>query len=71
MNNLGKTLKIMRTFAGLSQAQLAKKAKVSQSTIAHIECGQKDPSMKTMLKICKALKVSMVEFFQRVEKGWE
>ena len=43
-----------RTKAGLSQAQLAKKMKTSQSTITRLESGTTLPSTKTLLRFAKA-----------------
>jgi len=47
----------------LSQSELAKMSGVSQSTIAQIETGRKDPSISTLLKIAKALDVHMAVLF--------
>ena len=50
---------------GLSQAALAKKAKVSQPAIAQIETGKTDPSVKTLAKIADALGVDIAVLFAR------
>ena len=47
----------------MSQSELAKAAKVSQSTIAQIESGKKDPSISTLKKIADALDVNMAVLF--------
>ena len=47
----------------LSQADLAKKSNVSQSTIAQIEKGKKDPSITTLKKIAVALDVHIAVLF--------
>ena len=47
----------------LTQAQLAKMSGVSQSTIAQIEKGRKDPSISTLRKIAEALGVNMAVLF--------
>lgn len=49
-------LKRERTGAGLTQAELASRAGVSQSLIARIERGDVDPRLSTFGKILKALK---------------
>lgn len=60
---LPERLKHLRGLRELSQEQLAKKSGVSQSTIAQIESGKKDPSISTLKKICKALNVQMAVLF--------
>jgi transcriptional regulator with XRE-family HTH domain len=47
----------------LTQAQLAKASGVSQSTIAQIEKGKKDPSISTLKKIAAALDVHLAVLF--------
>ncbi len=53
----------MRVRRNLTQGELAAKAGVSQSTIAHIENGKKDPSLSTLKKIATALDVHMAVLF--------
>lgn len=45
----------LRQARGLTQAQLAKLACTSQSAVAMIEGGQRDPSFRTVKKLFKAL----------------
>lgn len=47
----------------MTQAQLAKLSGVSQSTIAQIESGTKDPSISTLKKIATALDVHIALLF--------
>ncbi len=47
----------------MTQGELAKRAKVSQSTIAQIESGKKDPSIATVKGIAEALEVHMAILF--------
>jgi transcriptional regulator with XRE-family HTH domain len=47
----------------LTQAQLAAQSGVSQSTIAQIENGKKDPSISTLKKIAAALDVHLAVLF--------
>jgi predicted transcriptional regulator len=51
----GKLLRDMRKEAGLSQAQLAKLAKVSQAHIAKIETERVDPRLSTVNRITRIL----------------
>lgn len=71
MSEVGKTLINLRKVKSLSQGTLAKKAKVSQSTIAQLENGKKQPSVETLAKICKALNIKRSYFFSLVETGSE
>lgn len=43
-----------RAHAGLSQAQLAKRMKTTQSTIARLESGRSKPSTRTLARFAKA-----------------
>lgn len=58
----GMQLKRLRTTHGLTQVELAKRAKVSQGFIAQLEGGfQKDPRLSTLRRLAKALKVTVGE----------
>jgi transcriptional regulator with XRE-family HTH domain len=60
-----------RMRAGLSQAQLAKRMKTTQSTIARLESGRGQPSTRTLSRFAKAtghrLKISFEPV--KVKKG--
>lgn len=58
---LGVKLKRHRIKAGLTQYELATKAKVSQPTITQIESGRRTPSLQSLARICVALGVDMGE----------
>jgi transcriptional regulator with XRE-family HTH domain len=60
---LGERLKYFRTQRGLSQTQLGQAAKLSQSTIAQIESGRKDPSVETLRKIARVLDTELATLF--------
>ena len=51
----GKIIREMRSEAGLSQAELARLAKVSQAHVARIELGNVDPRLSTVNKIIRIL----------------
>ena len=51
---LARSLIQARTAAGLTQAQLAKRMKTSQSVIARLESGRAHPSTKTLEKIARS-----------------
>lgn len=54
-----KRLKIHRAISDISQKELAVKAGLSQSTVAQIENGRMDPSLKTAEKLAEALGVQV------------
>ncbi len=53
---LGKKIKLARVEADLTQTQLAKKIKAKQKSISRYETGASLPSLKTLIRIAKALK---------------
>jgi transcriptional regulator with XRE-family HTH domain len=59
---LGAVLKQIRERKGLSQLDLAKRAKVSQGYLSDLEAGEKkNPGIETLRKIAKALGVPVAE----------
>lgn len=59
-NSLAKNLKKLREKVGLSQDRLAKLADVANNTIIKIEQGENiNPTLETLKKVAKALKVSV------------
>lgn len=55
MNNLGQRIADVRETAGLTQSELAKKLKTTQSAIARIESGKQNVSTDMLKRISKAL----------------
>jgi DNA-binding XRE family transcriptional regulator len=53
-------IKKLRRDKQMSQASLAKASGLAQSTICYIETGQKNPSIKTAIKLADALGVDLV-----------
>jgi len=47
----GLNLLRMRSMLGMTQAELAKRAKMSAAAICQIESGQREPGLSTILKI--------------------
>ena len=60
---LSERIKYLRQKRDLTQSQLAKLAQISQSTVAQIENGDKDPSFTTLLKLSGALDCHIAVFF--------
>ena len=54
-------IKAIRANRGLSQRQLAELSGVHHVSLARIEMGVLDPRLSTLLKLAKALKVTMSE----------
>jgi transcriptional regulator with XRE-family HTH domain len=52
-------LKRLREERGLTQERLAKQAGVSHGYLARLEIGMHDPSLSTLAKLAKALKVTV------------
>ncbi len=62
-------MKSLRTLKGYSQEALAKKIDCSRQTIVLIEKETYNPSLDLMIKICKALDVTLNDLFWKDEKS--
>jgi len=56
-------MKAIRTKNGVSQMDLSLRSNLSQSFIANLEKGKKQPSVLTLIRIADALNVNPQEFF--------
>jgi transcriptional regulator with XRE-family HTH domain len=65
---LGKELHRARLAAGLTQEQLAFKAKLSRNYISLLEMNAKSPTVQTLMRICSALNVRASALLARVER---
>ena len=62
MSNLAKNLRKLRESKNLSQERLARLADVANNTIIKIEAGKnQNPTLDTIKKIAKVLKISIDE----------
>lgn len=62
---LGQVLKALREDKGLSQVELANKAKVERTYIVKLESGdKKNPSLDILKKLAKALGVPVTELLE-------
>lgn len=59
---LGNRIKAVRESRGLSIRDLAELAGTNKSQIVRIESGQSDPHYTTLLRIARALEVSVGDF---------
>ena len=60
---LGTAIKKIRSKQGLTQEELAEKAKIDLTSVSEIESGMRNPSLKTIHKIALALKVQIKDLF--------
>ena len=60
---LGKSVRKYRKKAGLKQYQLANEVILSNKYIQLIESGERKPSLRTIYKIAKVLKVKVQDLF--------
>lgn len=60
----GKRLQVLRSYAGITQEQLADKIGVTVESISNIERGVYGPKFQTLEKIAKVLKVRVKELFE-------
>lgn len=65
VTRFGMRLKRLRTAHGMTQVDLAKRAKVTQGFIAQLEGGlRKEPSLATLRRLAMALKVTVSELIE-------
>ena len=57
-------IKERREQLGISQKELAERAKISQSFLCDIEQGRCKPSIDTAIKIAQVLNVTEIKFFE-------
>lgn len=53
----GEKLRVLRKKSGLSQQELAEKSKLDITTVNELENGNRQPMLKTVNKIAKALNI--------------
>ncbi len=70
-DRLGARLRELRGRAGLSQRELARRARVSNGAISTIEADKVSPSVSALRQILSALGLSMGEFFADREPSGE
>ena len=61
IQRFGKQLQRLRTRRGLTQEQLAVTASLSRTFLTKLELGQHDPTLSTLVRLAKALRVSVME----------
>ena len=68
LNSTVKKIKTIRINKRVSQMELSLRSNLSQSFIANIEKGKKQPSVLTLIKIADALGVNPQDFFPETAK---
>ena len=63
----GRNVARIRADRGFSQDKLAEKADLDRTFISGIERGVRNPGVKTLLRIARALEVSIGELFKGVD----
>ena len=61
---LGKNIKRIRTTKGISQGEISRRLNVDKSFISNIENGKTNPTLETIVKIAKAIGVSVGELMK-------
>ncbi|ACM61551.1 transcriptional regulator with XRE-family HTH domain [Caldicellulosiruptor bescii] len=65
--NIGKKIAELREKYGLTRYKLSELSGVSQSALSEIERGIKQPTITTLENICKALNITLADFFAEKE----
>jgi len=65
----GRVLRQLRLTSGMSQEQLGLESGVQRNFISLIETGQNQPTVTTIFRLAKALKVKPSELIAAVEKS--
>jgi transcriptional regulator with XRE-family HTH domain len=60
---LARRIKALRGEKGWSQEQLAERVSIQRSYLADLERGGRNPSVRTLVKIANALRVSLKDLF--------
>lgn len=60
----GEIIRKVRREKGLSQEELAEKAKVDPKTIIQIEGGKRNPTLKTLQKLANALNIPITDLLK-------
>ena len=63
----GVLLREMREKAGLTQAALAKDAKITRIHVGFLERGERQPSLDVFVRLCRALRVKPSRVMERLE----
>ena len=65
--NIGKRLNELRNEKKMSLKELSEESKVAMSTLSRIEHGTMTGTLESHMSVCKALGVSLAEFYKGIE----
>jgi transcriptional regulator with XRE-family HTH domain len=65
---LGNELRKARIAAGLTQEELAFRAKVSRNYVSLLELNEKSPTVQTLIRVCNALQIKASALIARAER---
>lgn len=60
---LHERIRYLRNLREMTQSEMAKKAGISQGSLAHFESGRASPSVKTLMAMAEALDINTAIFF--------
>lgn len=66
LKQFGYRLRELRKAAGLSQEKLAELAEVHRTYLSGVERGERNASLITIVRIAKALDISLSELFEEI-----
>ena len=64
---IGDRIRTARTNMGLTQAELVSITGITQQTISLVERGLREPSLSLAIRLCKVLKLNMMDFWDDIE----
>jgi len=67
----GASVKVARDLLGITQETLAERANLHRTYISDVECGTRNPSLKTIIRLAQALEVSISTLFPAELEHWK
>jgi transcriptional regulator with XRE-family HTH domain len=67
--SLGDELRRARTDAGLTQEEVARKAKLDRAYVSQLENDHKSPTVDTLFRLCRAIGIKASTLLGRVERS--
>lgn len=64
LERIGMRIKVLREKRGLSQEELATRAGISRGYLARLETGRHEPTLTTLEKLAKALRVKVARLLE-------
>lgn len=66
---LADELRKSRLAAGLTQEELAAKARLSREYVNYLERGKREPTVGVFIRLCKAMKIHAPDVLERIIKS--